>query len=293
MPQLVARVHVVPDLDIGEPHARADSLCVARDCCTQRRSANCPRVQDRRLRLARHAHLYPANTRDESPGCRAIPRRRPRVGRTRASQSDGERYPARGVVAFAVQYRLADRKSNTPIEQVEDALDAIRCVRAHAGEYGVDKRRVIAHGVSAGGYLSAMAAGSHDDGARPNAMVLWSPGLGDGNDAYFQGLLIGRAKGPDVAPTKHMRDPMPATMIISGVLDSVTFDAEARSYCARLTRGGGRCDIHSYPNLGHLLSRRIDARSQQRGQFDWDEAATADTLERVWAFLRSLGSVAH
>ena len=198
-------------------------------------------------------------------------------------------YAARGIVAFSAQYRLADWKTITPIEQLEDAFDVIRWVRRHANEYGIDVDRVIAHGVSAGGYLAAMAAGDKDDAVRPNALVLWSPGVGTGDDPYFNRLLLGRAPGTTLSPLTRMRSPMPPMVIISGALDSVTFDASARQYCTRATELKSRCEMHSYPNLGHLLSRRLDARSQARGQFDFDPAASEDAGRRIWAFLGATG----
>jgi acetyl esterase/lipase len=70
----------------------------------------------------------------------------------------------------------------------------MRWVREHAGEDGVDVSRIAGHSVSAGGYLAAMAAGSTDSAVGPNALVLWSPGVGD---------------------------------------DSVTFDVNAHRYCAK------------------------------------------------------------
>jgi acetyl esterase/lipase len=199
-------------------------------------------------------------------------------------------YAGRGLVAFSAQYRLANRATVTPIEQLEDASDAIRWVRAHAEEFGVDPARVVAHGVSAGGYLAAMAAGASDDAVRPNAIVLWSPTVGS-SDPYVRGLFAGRTGWSDLFPMTQVRAPMPPTIIISGVLDSVTFDSDARQYCAIVLKVKGRCDLHSYPNLGHTLTRRLDARSQQRGQFDWDPVATKDAEARVGAFLQSLGYI--
>jgi acetyl esterase len=198
-------------------------------------------------------------------------------------------YAARGIVAFSAQYRLADRKTITPIEQLEDAFDVIRWVRSHADEYGIDVNRVIAHGVSAGGYLAAMAAGDKDDAVRPNALVLWSPGVGAGDDPYFNSLLLGRAPGTTLSPLTRMRSPMPPMIIISGALDSVTFDAGGRQYCTRAIEMKSQCELHTYPNLGHLLTRRLDARSQLQGQFDFDTAASQDADKRVWAFLRAKG----
>lgn len=209
-------------------------------------------------------------------------------GGPETTDGSAREYARLGLVAFSVEYRLVNRGTITPIEQLDDAFDAIRWVRSHAAEFGVDPGRIVAHGVSAGGYLATMATGSSDAAVRPNAVVLWSPGVGWG-DPYFRGLFGGRPGGNDLVPMKHLRAPMPPTILISGALDSVTFDSDARSYCTGVRNAKGRCDLHSYPNLGHLLSRRLDARSQQRGQFDWDPVATKDAQAKVTAFLRSLG----
>jgi acetyl esterase/lipase len=197
-------------------------------------------------------------------------------------------YVARGAVAFAAQYRLANRDTVTPLEQVEDARDAIRWVRKNAEKFGIDAKRVIAHGVSAGGHLSTMAAVSSDPTAWPDALVLWSPGLGVRSSQYFKGLLMNRVSEGDLSPYEQVRKQMPP-MIISGVEDAVTPDAEAHLYCERVSKEGGRCDIHSYEKLGHLLSRKLDRNAQLQGDFDWDPKATRDAESKVWSFLRSLG----
>jgi len=198
-------------------------------------------------------------------------------------------YVARGLVAFAVQYRLANRDTVTPLEQVEDARDAIRWVRKNAEKFGIDAKRIIAHGDSAGGHLATMAAVSSDSTSRPDALVLWSPGLGVGSSPYFKGLLIDRARESDLSPYEQVRKQMSPMIIISGVEDAVTPDAAARQYCARVSQAGGRCDIHSYEKLGHLLSRKLDRRAQLEGDFDWDPTATGDAKSKIWAFLQSLG----
>src|SRR5262245_4024918 len=118
-------------------------------------------------------------------------------------------YVARGIVAFAAQYRLANRGAVTPLEQVEDARDAIRWVRQNAEKFGIDPKRVVAHGVSAGGHLATMAAVSSDSTAWPDALVLWSPGLGVTSSSYFKGLLGNRAPESDLSPYEQVRQRMP------------------------------------------------------------------------------------
>jgi pectinesterase len=92
---------------------------------------------------------------------------------------------ALGVSAFVVQYRLGPRYRHPAMEQ--DALRAVRLVRARAAEWGVDARRVGVVGFSAGGHLAATAATRWRAGdarsadaverqtARPDAMLLAYP----------------------------------------------------------------------------------------------------------------------
>lgn len=71
-----------------------------------------------------------------------------------------------GVTAFVLKYRLGP-KYHHPIE-LGDAQRAIRTVRAHAADYGVQADRVGIMGFSAGGHL-ASTAGTHFDAGKPDA----------------------------------------------------------------------------------------------------------------------------
>ena len=66
-----------------------------------------------------------------------------------------------GVTAFALKYVLA-REAGSPYSIEGDAqadlLRAVRYVRAHAAEYGIDPNRVGVMGFSAGGELTSMVA---------------------------------------------------------------------------------------------------------------------------------------
>ncbi|HUB77965.1 MAG TPA: alpha/beta hydrolase [Bryobacteraceae bacterium] len=71
-----------------------------------------------------------------------------------------------GVSAFVLKYRLGPRYHH-PIE-LGDAQRAIRTVRTHAAEYGVQPDRIGIMGFSAGGHL-ASTAGTHFDSGNPDA----------------------------------------------------------------------------------------------------------------------------
>ena len=57
----------------------------------------------------------------------------------------------RGFVAISADYRTFNKHKTTPFECVADGKSAIRWVREHAKELGVDTQKVVASGGSAGG----------------------------------------------------------------------------------------------------------------------------------------------
>jgi acetyl esterase/lipase len=84
-------------------------------------------------------------------------------------------YPAQqlarsGFIAISVDYRLVDAAIMSPVTtprvpgplghrwpaQLDDVQHAVRWVRAHAADYGIDPVRVAAYGWSAGGQLAAL-----------------------------------------------------------------------------------------------------------------------------------------
>jgi len=70
---------------------------------------------------------------------------------------------AQGVAAFVLNYRVAPYKY--PVE-IQDGMRAMRYVRSHAAEYGIDPNRIGVWGSSAGGHL-ASTLGVHGNDAAP------------------------------------------------------------------------------------------------------------------------------
>ena len=53
-------------------------------------------------------------------------------------------FAAKGMVAISADYRIASVQHSTPFESVADAKSAIRFVRQHAAELGIDPQRIVA-----------------------------------------------------------------------------------------------------------------------------------------------------
>ncbi|MEI6074845.1 MAG: alpha/beta hydrolase [Verrucomicrobiota bacterium] len=56
-----------------------------------------------------------------------------------------------GYIAISADYRIASVNHTTPFDGVTDGKSAIRWVRQHAAELGLDPARIVAAGASAGG----------------------------------------------------------------------------------------------------------------------------------------------
>jgi acetyl esterase/lipase len=78
-----------------------------------------------------------------------------------------------GFVVVAADYRLARPGTPSWPEALDDLREAVRWIRRHAPELGVDPRRIAALGQSAGGHLAALLGTfpAPDDDARVEAVV--------------------------------------------------------------------------------------------------------------------------
>lgn len=68
-----------------------------------------------------------------------------------------------GIHGFVLKYRLGSNGYRHP-SMLQDAARAVRWVRAHASEFGVDPKRVGIMGSSAGGHLASTLLTHHDEG---------------------------------------------------------------------------------------------------------------------------------
>ena len=206
--------------------------------------------------------------------------------------SRARHFAERGMVAVAVQYRLSDQKSITPVEAMSDARAAIRWIRSEARSLGIDPKRIAAYGWSAGAHLAASAA-IFDDAppaaqlsAAPNALVLVSPAVSVASDPWFQRLLGDRGNARDFSPDEHVREGLPPTLILQGSSDTVTPLPGVRRFCERLRTAKNACELHVYDGFGHLFT---PAGIADDGVPKPDPATASDALTRADRFLRSLG----
>ncbi|MCP3914071.1 MAG: sulfatase-like hydrolase/transferase [bacterium] len=195
-----------------------------------------------------------------------------------------EHVAKRGVVGISAEYRLTKKHGTTPFECVADGKAAVRWVRAHAAELGVDPARIAAGGGSAGGHVAAATAtltGFDDESdspvsCRPDALVLFNPVFDNGPGGF--GHAFAGERYTEFSPLHNVRARIPPSIVFLGTKDALIPAATAERFRDAVREVGGRCELHLYEGAPHGFFNR-----------ERSEAWYAQTMEAMDAFLQSLG----
>jgi acetyl esterase/lipase len=168
-----------------------------------------------------------------------------------------------GVTAFVLKYRLArDAGAHYSIEgdAAADLRRALRWVRAHAAEYGVDPHRVGAMGFSAGGELVSLVADNPAPPAAPAADALDQ--LSARPD--FQVLVY---PGPLGVPAKAAAQAPPA-FLVAGSVDKCCAPPAIALY-QQLVAAGVAAELHVYADTDHAFN--MGQRSERISLQHWPD----------------------
>ncbi|MBP7141057.1 MAG: alpha/beta hydrolase fold domain-containing protein [Opitutaceae bacterium] len=201
---------------------------------------------------------------------------------------------SRGMVAITAEYRLLSKdRRKAPLVCNHDAKSAMRWVRSHAGELGIDPERIAAGGGSAGGHLAAFV-GLVDGGDDPAddrsistkvaALVLFNPAIAwpeklplEGRDSAM--FSDGGEEFLKLAPANFLSRSAPPTLILSGEKDPIVPMSYLQEFQRRMGEHGVHCETVFYKGQGHAFFNP----DRDNGRF-----YTATLLE-VDRFLCSLG----
>lgn len=153
-----------------------------------------------------------------------------------------------GLTAFVLKYRLAN-EAGSPFSVTGDAADdarrAMRWVRAHAADYGIDPHRVGAMGFSAGGELVSLIADNPEPAGRPTRDAI------DRQSARpdFQVLVF---PGPRGIPATAIASAPPA-FVVAGSRDACCAAPSVALY-EQLRKAGISAELHMYADSGHAFN---------------------------------------
>ncbi|MEI7947594.1 MAG: alpha/beta hydrolase [bacterium] len=164
---------------------------------------------------------------------------------------------SRGLVAISAQYRTRGSHKVAPRECVEDGKRAIRYVREHAKELGVDPDKIIASGGSAGGHVAAACAMCPKIDATPdptvscspNALVLFNPVYDNGPEGYGHKTVTEYWK--DISPLHNIRKGQPPAIVFFGSNDACVPVATVKAFEKQMVEAGNTCETHIYEGEAH------------------------------------------
>jgi acetyl esterase/lipase len=222
-------------------------------------------------------------------------------GDIRRYQTQATHLALRGLVTVLVDYRSKCRHGSTILDSVSDGKSAMRWVRAHADEFGIDPFRIAAVGSSAGGMMAAATAldteldDPNDDkriDPRPNALILYNPAL-TMTPKVFEGMTntFGKAvadQARDIFPSDHLDRGLPPTIIFAGTADKGISPATQNDFCRRARALKAQCEVVLYPGAPHGFTE-IWLGLDDPTNFPKTEYWAADTSRRTDAFLTKLG----
>jgi acetyl esterase/lipase len=219
------------------------------------------------------------------------------IGGTWTSQSQNwwnERmayFASRGIVCIRTTGRTVPVNSTAPPDApAQDVKSAMRWIRSHAAELGIDPNRIGTVGASAGGHLAAVAAminglnDPNDDlsvSAKANALLMFNGIVDTGpNQGWGYNRVGDRYR--EFSPAENVSPDDPPTFEVAGTADQTMPVETVRRFESRLKAAGVRTAFHYYSGQPHGFMNH----GENNGRYFYQTLLAADR------FLASLGWLA-
>jgi len=195
-----------------------------------------------------------------------------------------------GIVAFSATYRLINKHHTTVYECIKDGKSAVRWLRAHAEELGIDPDKIIAGGGSAGGHVAACTAligGFEEEGedlsvsSKPNALILFSPVLDTTEKGYGSDKMT-KGEKTDLSPCHQVREGLPPTIFFHGTRDTTVPPENAERFERLMKEAGNNCVRVPFEGRRHSFFNGSGFRRNNTNE-DFNT-----TMQKSIEFLRSI-----
>ncbi|MEP7093003.1 MAG: alpha/beta hydrolase [Flavobacterium sp.] len=174
-----------------------------------------------------------------------------------------------GITAVVLHYRLPDDAimKNKSIGPMQDGQEAIRIVRRHAKEWGINPDKIGIMGFSAGGHLASTISTHFDEkvyeskdttSARPDFSVLIYPVISMDSSITHGGSrenLLGKNPSPEMI--KHFSNDLqvtgktPPAFMVHSIDDGAVPVENSMEYALAMKKNHIPCELHIYERGGH------------------------------------------
>jgi len=176
-----------------------------------------------------------------------------------------------GISAFVLRYRLpnSNNMENRSVGPLQDVQQAIRYVRSHAKEFGLNPNRIGVMGFSAGGHLASSASTLYNDNvykpainesARPDFSVLVYPVITMDTALTHMGsreALIGKDADKKLtdhfSSDKQVTKDTPPAFLVHALDDNLVPYANSIMYANAMRTQKVQCELHLYAKGDHGL----------------------------------------
>lgn len=202
-----------------------------------------------------------------------------------------EEFVKHGIAAFVLKYRLPSDSImvDKSVGPLQDAQQAIKVVREHAREWGVDPERIGIMGFSAGGHL-ASTAGTHFNKAyipnekgtslRPDFMILVYPVISMEDKWTHQGSrtnLLGPSPSQEkkslFSNDEQVTPDTPPTWLTQTGDDSIVPVKNSILFYEALIRNKIPAEMHLYPKGDHGFVLKLPTSEWMKPLFKWMKAS--------------------
>ena len=190
-----------------------------------------------------------------------------------------------GMWAASAEYRIKSKHKTTPYDCVADGKSAVRYLRNHAAELGIDPGRIAAGGGSAGGHVAAATATvpaldekgeDTSTSCVPNALLLFNAVYDNGPNGWGHAKVKDRYQ--EISPFHNIRKGMPPAIVFLGTNDKLIPVATGKAFQKKMQDVGSDSELHLYKDEGHGFF------NANRG----DGKIYRDTLTKMDQFLQAL-----
>jgi len=164
-----------------------------------------------------------------------------------------------GMVGFAPDYRTKGRFGTSPLESVADSRAALHWIEEHAAELGIDPRRIVVGGNSAGGHVALWTAITHSPPGsaeaeapkfKPAALILTSAVSDTSKETGYTPQRFGE-NTTALSPVHQLDANMPPMLVFHGDADKTVPQRESLALRDRLLATGNVCEFINVPGGSH------------------------------------------
>ncbi len=170
-----------------------------------------------------------------------------------------------GMVGIAPDYRTNERFGTTPLESVADGRAALRWVQDHADKLGIDSKKIVVGGSSAGGHVALWTAiertppGSATNEApraKPFALILVSPVSDTSSLAGYTPKRFGD-KAEALSPVHQLDAKMPPVLVFHGDADTTVTNRQSIALHDKLVASSNVCELITVPGGNHGFQSQL------------------------------------